>query len=45
MISPDYQSKGIGTLVMHELEKFISNKAQLGSTIALLAAFGKESFY
>lgn len=45
VISPDYQGKGIGTLVMHELEKFISNKAQQGSTIALLAAYGKESFY
>lgn len=45
MVNPDYQQQGIGAHVMHQVESFLENTAQPGSTIGLLAAHNKEAFY
>jgi len=45
MVNPDYQQQGIGAHVMNQIESFLENTAQSGSTIGLLAAHNKEAFY
>lgn len=45
IVDPDYQNKGIGKMLMNELEEFLSKSAVSGATIGLLAAKGKEGFY
>lgn len=45
IVDPDYQNKGVGKMLMNELEEFLSKSAMSGATIGLLAATGKEGFY
>ena len=45
IVDPDYQNNGIGNLLMQNLESYLSKVALKGSTIGLLSASGKESFY
>jgi ribosomal protein S18 acetylase RimI-like enzyme len=45
VVDPDYQQQGIGRTLMTEIERYLSDVAKKGSTIGLLAAKGKESFY
>jgi ribosomal protein S18 acetylase RimI-like enzyme len=45
VVDPAYQKQGIGRSLMSEIERYLSVAAKKGSTIALLAAKGKESFY
>lgn len=45
VVDPDYQNLGIGTVLMDTIEGFLRYTAQKGSTIGLLSAQGKESFY
>jgi len=45
IVEPSYQGKGVGALIMDEIESYLSAHAQKGSTVGLLAAKGKEGFY
>ena len=45
IVDPDYQSNGIGNLLMQSLESYLSKVAEKGTTIGLLSASGKEAFY
>jgi GNAT superfamily N-acetyltransferase len=45
VVEPKYQQKGIGALLMKEIELYLSTNVKTGSTIGLLAAKGKEGFY
>lgn len=45
IVEPSYQGQGIGHILMTKIENYLSNAANKGSTIGLLAAKGKESFY
>jgi len=45
VVDPNYQNSGIGTALMDQIEKYLSITATKGSTIGLLAAKGKETFY
>lgn len=45
IVDPEYQNNGIGDLLMQNLESYLSKFALKGSTIGLLSASGKESFY
>ncbi len=45
IVEPKYQNKGLGAMVMKEIELYLSENAKKGSTIGLLAAKGKEGFY
>ncbi len=44
-VDPSYQKRGLGKLIMNEIELFIVNAAASGATVALLASTGKEKFY
>ena len=45
VIDPQFQNKGIGSALMLDVEKYLSESAKKGATIALLSAQGKEDFY
>ncbi|GGI94664.1 N-acetyltransferase [Shewanella hanedai] len=45
VVDPDFQQQGVGGALMQEIEQYLSITAQKGSTVALLSAQGKESFY
>lgn len=45
VVAPDFQGKGVGHLLMEQIEKYLSKNATKGSTIGLLSAQGKEPFY
>lgn len=45
VVHPDFQRRGLGSLVMQELERFLACEALPGATVGLLAARGKEAFY
>ena len=45
VVDPAYQNRGIGGILMNEIEKYLNEHANQGATVALLAAQGKESFY
>ncbi|AQS38623.1 Acetyltransferase (GNAT) domain [Shewanella psychrophila] len=45
VVHPEYQGQGLGSIVMEHLEKYLSQAAYKGSTVALLSAKGKEVFY
>ena len=45
VVDPDYQNKGIGSLLMEQIEGYLKRYARKGATIGLLAAKGKEDFY
>jgi len=45
VVDPQYQKQGIGSLIMLEIEGYLTSTAQKGATIGLLSAKGKEGFY
>lgn len=45
IIHPEFQSKGLGTLLMKELMSYITAKAKSGAFIGLMAAKGLEKYY
>lgn len=45
IVDPEYQNNGIGNLLMQNMESYLAKVALTGSTIGLLSASGKESFY
>jgi GNAT superfamily N-acetyltransferase len=45
IVDPNYQNLGLGTIVMDNIEEYLTKVAKTGSTIGLLSAKGKESFY
>ena len=45
IVDPSYQNSGVGSVLMEQIEGYLSAAAQKGSTIGLLAAKGKEAFY
>ena len=45
VVDPIYQGVGIGVAIMENIERYLGNAANEGSTIGLLAAKGKEAFY
>jgi len=45
IVHPNYQTKGLGKIVMEEIENYLTQHCKKGSTIGLLSAQGKESFY
>lgn len=45
IVSPEYQHKGIGDLLMQSIECYLSKAATSGSTVGLFSAAGKEAFY
>ena len=45
IVDPRYQGKGVGSLLMNEIELYLAKTTSTGSTVGLLAAKGKESFY
>ncbi len=45
VVDPEFHNKGIGTALMQRIELYLSKVASKGSTIGLLSAKGKESFY
>lgn len=45
VVSPSFQGLGIGNLLMAEIEAYLDSVCTEGSTVGLLAAHGKESFY
>ena len=45
IVSPRYQRKGIGDLLMQGIECYLSEVAKSGSTVGLLSAAGKEAYY
>ena len=45
IVDPSYQQMGIGAALMDQIEDYLSDATNQGSTIGLLAAQGKEAFY
>lgn len=45
VVTPEYQGRGIGRMLMNRVESYLFKTCQVGSTIGLLAAHGKEAFY
>jgi len=45
VVAPEYQNSGFGSIVMEQIERYLSNTVKKGATIGLLAAKGKEEFY
>jgi len=45
VVDPDFHHQGLGTELMDTIEGYLRYTADKGSTIGLLAAQGKESFY
>jgi len=45
VVDPDFHNQGLGTELMDTIEGYLRYTADKGSTIGLLAAQGKESFY
>ena len=45
IVLPNYQDQGVGQLIMQKVELYLGSVTKPGSTIGLLAAKGKESFY
>ncbi|MBQ4831970.1 GNAT family N-acetyltransferase [Pseudoalteromonas sp. MMG010] len=45
IVAPNYQNQGIGHLIMTHIENYLSNTCSNGTTVGLLSAHGKESFY
>lgn len=45
IVHPDYQGKGIGNLMMIEIEAYLKNNSHNNSFIGLMAAKGANEFY
>ena len=45
IIIPEYQSLGLGSEIMNEIMKYITEKYTKGTMVCLMSAKGKENFY
>ncbi len=45
IVSPEFQHKGIGDMLMQSIECYLSKAATSGSTVGLFSAAGKEAKY
>ncbi len=45
MVKPDYQHKGIGTLILNNIIEYLKNTATKEAYIGLMSKKGKEEFY
>ncbi len=45
IVLPDYQKKGVGKLLMDEIENFLAGNCHKNAFIGLMAAKGVEGFY
>ena len=45
IVDPSYQGKGVGSVLMDEIESFLKRTVKPGSTVGLFAVKGKEKFY
>ena len=45
IVLPDYQKRGVGKLVMMEIEKYLNKNCAKNAFIGLMAAKGVEGFY
>ena len=45
IVIPEYHAKGIGTLIMNEIENYLDKNAFTNSFIGLMAAEGVREFY
>ena len=45
IVIPSHQGKGIGTLIMNEIESYLNDNAYNNSFIGLMAAEGVQGFY
>jgi ribosomal protein S18 acetylase RimI-like enzyme len=45
IVTPNYQGRGYGHILMTHIESYLSENAQKGATVALLSVAGKEAFY
>ncbi|MBU2894740.1 GNAT family N-acetyltransferase [Colwellia sp. D2M02] len=45
IVSPAFQGKGIGQLLMSNIEEYLADAAPSGATVGLLSAKSKEDFY
>ncbi len=45
IVLPEFQRKGVGTVIMTEIEKYLQNKAGDNSFVGLMAAKGVKEFY
>lgn len=45
VVTPEYQGRGIGRMLMSRVESYLFKVCQVGATVGLLAAHGKEAFY
>lgn len=45
LVSPEYQGRGFGRMLMEKVEEYLFKTCPEGSTVGLLSAKGKEAFY
>ncbi len=45
IVLPEFQGKGIGTAIMKRIMEYIDSRSVNNSSIGLMAAIGKDSFY
>jgi len=45
IVIPEYQRLGLGSEIMNEIMKYITEKYTKGTMVCLMAAKGKENFY
>jgi GNAT superfamily N-acetyltransferase len=45
IVNPEYHKKGIGTMIMNEIEKYLKKNALNNSFVGLMAAKGVRGFY
>ena len=45
IVTPDYQNRGIGTIIMNEIESYLEINTYNNSFIGLMAADGVQGFY
>jgi len=45
VVAPTHQKLATGPVLIEHIESYISENAEQGSTVALMAAQGKEDFY
>lgn len=45
IVHPSYRGLGLGSRIMEQINGFIAETCSAGTTVGLLAAQGKESFY
>lgn len=45
VVHPEHQGLGIGSIIMEQIEIYLSNTAVANATVGLLSVKGKEAFY